>query len=63
MVVDKSMVRVLVAEGHGGERRSRWKQNQGEIDFFFINFGPDFLLPQTMKSTPIYKGWKMDILS
>jgi len=60
--VDKLMVRVLVAKGHGGERRLWWKQNQREIDFF-INFGPDFLVPQTMKSTPIYKGWKKDILS
>jgi hypothetical protein len=29
---------------------------------FFADFGLDFL-PQSMKSTPIYKGWKMDVLS
>jgi len=31
--------------------------------FFFAYFGPQFLLPQTMKSTFIYRQWKRAILS
>jgi len=31
--------------------------------WFFTIFGPDFLLPQAMKSTSIYKWWKRVILS
>jgi hypothetical protein len=30
---------------------------------FFGDFGPDFLLPQAMKSTLIYMGWRMDVSS
>jgi len=30
--------------------------------WFFTIFGPDFLLPQAMKSTSIYKWWKRVIL-
>ena len=48
-------------EREGKERRLWWKQNWGGL-IFFADFGLDFL-PQSMKSTPIYKGWKMDVLS
>jgi hypothetical protein len=40
-----------------GERERRenvgWKKNRGEADFLAY-FGPDFLLPQAIKSTSIY---------
>jgi hypothetical protein len=29
----------------------------------FSIFAPDYLLPQVMKSTHIYRGWTKDILS
>jgi len=33
------------------------------MTFFFVDFGFKFLPLQVMESTPIYKGWKRDILS
>jgi hypothetical protein len=30
---------------------------------FLAYFGPNFLLPQAMKSTSIYRRWKKEILS
>ena len=48
-----------------------WRQASGDDGLakklggrlFFLIFAPDFLHPQAMKSTPIYKGWKRDVLS
>jgi len=31
--------------------------------WFFAIFGPDFLLPQAIKSTSIYRRWKREIFS
>jgi hypothetical protein len=31
--------------------------------WFFAIFGPDFLLPQAIKSTSIYRSWKREIFS
>jgi hypothetical protein len=46
------------------ERRENvgWKKNRGEADFLAY-FGPDFLLPQAMKSIYIYRKWKRVIFS
>ena len=67
LMVEMVVVRVLVVEGHGGERERKerkWRWQQKKMgNWFFGNFGPDFLLPQAMKSTPIYRGYKMDISS
>jgi hypothetical protein len=41
---------------HGGSKNR-------EGDLFFVDFEPGFLLPRTMKSTPIYRGWKKNMLS
>jgi len=38
------------------------KKNRGEAAFLAY-FGPDFLLPQAIKSTSIYRRWKREILS
>jgi hypothetical protein len=43
-------------EGKKNGRKTRGR-------FFFLIFAPDFLYPQVMKSTPIYRGWKRDVLS
>jgi hypothetical protein len=43
--------------------RSRKKKTREEKAGFFLIFGPDFLHAQAMKSTLIYRGWKMVILS
>jgi hypothetical protein len=40
----------------------RRKMEIGEIIDFFFRFGFWFLLSLAMESTPIYKGWKKDIL-
>jgi len=49
-----------------GERERRenvgWKKNRGEADFLAY-FGPDFLLPQAIKSTSIYMRWNREISS
>jgi hypothetical protein len=54
------------AEEAAGERERRenvgWKKNRGEAGFLAY-FGPDFLLPQAIKSTSIYRRWKREILS
>jgi len=35
----------------------------GAEGLVLANFGPEFLLLQAMKCTPIYRRWKRDILS
>jgi len=58
---------VVVAESHDREERRensfQKKKTREEKAGFFLIFGPDFLHAQAMKSTPIYRGWKMVILS
>jgi len=44
----------------GNNNNDRGKTGRG---WFFPNFDNWFLLPQCMEFTPIYKGWKRDILS
>jgi hypothetical protein len=46
------------AEGHGGERKKREDCAETKKAGFLADFGPDFLLPQAMKSTSIYRRWK-----
>jgi hypothetical protein len=50
--------------------KKRWREREREKivvqtklgrRLFFADFGPDFLLSQTMESTRIYRRWKMDI--
>jgi hypothetical protein len=47
------------------EREGKRKDHSGnktrEEAIFFADFGPDFLLSQTMESTRIYRKWKRDI--
>jgi hypothetical protein len=68
MVVQSTMRVVVVAEGTAEkekgerERRQKKKKNRGG-GWFFFDFGPNFLLPQAIKSTSIYRRWKRAILS
>jgi len=39
------------------------EKKEREVGWFFINFSPNFLHTQGMESTPIYRGWKRNILS
>jgi len=50
------VVEMVEREGKKNGRKTRGR-------FFFLIFAPDFLYPQVMKSTPIYRGWKRDVLS
>jgi len=46
------------------EERGREKTVEtGQRGWFLADFRPAFLLPQTMKSTFIYRRWKREILS
>jgi hypothetical protein len=45
------------------ERERRNCRNRGWRGWFLANFGPDFLLPQTLTSTSIYRRGKRAILS
>jgi hypothetical protein len=46
----------------GREREREGGRNREETDFLAY-FRPDLLLPQTLKSTFIYRQWKRAILS
>jgi hypothetical protein len=52
--------------GRGGVRKKE-KQRENcrnrEGADFLAYFGPDFLLPQAIKSTSIYRRWKREIFS
>jgi hypothetical protein len=59
MEVVKLAVKVLVAEGRGGERErgekgSAKSRNEGGFGFL-VYFRPNFLLPQIMKIKSIYR--------
>ena len=58
---------MVVAEGHGGERERERKEREiaklGKMAGFLADFGSDFLLIQTLKSTSIYRRWKRAVLS
>jgi len=43
-------------------RRRKSAAGRGRKAGFLAYFGPNFLLPQAMKSTFIYRPWKMKIL-
>jgi hypothetical protein len=65
-MVGRPVKRVMVAEGHGGERGRGKRENyrnKGKWLVFLADFGPDFLLSQAIKSTSIYRQWKRAILS
>jgi len=47
-MVRRQMMMVVVAEGHGGERKKR-------KGWFLANFTFDFLLPQAINSASIYR--------
>jgi hypothetical protein len=49
-MVGRPVMRVVAAEGHGGERKKREDCAETEKAGFFADFGPGFLLPQAMKS-------------
>ena len=53
----------LVAGMTGRERERKKTTETGQKGWFLADFGPDFLLPQAMKSTCIYRRWKRAILS
>jgi hypothetical protein len=57
------VVEKLVGGWNGGEREGEKLQKQGQMGWFLADFGPEFLLPQAMKCRPIYRRWKMNILS
>jgi len=62
-MVGRPVMVVVVAKGHSGERKKREdcaEKNRGRGWFFFI-FGPEFPLPQAIKSTYIYRQWKRTI--
>jgi hypothetical protein len=63
VMVGRPVMRVVVAEDHGGERKKKKKcAETGRKTGFLADFGPDFLLPQAIKSTFIYRRWKRAIL-
>jgi len=45
------------------EREIKNCKNGGQRGWFLADFEPNFLLPQAMKSTSIYRRWKRAILS
>jgi hypothetical protein len=47
-------------EREGREENVGWEPGN---DWFLADFGPDFLLTQAMKCTPIYRRWKRDNVS
>ena len=61
LVADK-LVAAWLRVCNGGEREREGGRNREEAGFLAY-FGPDLLLPQTLKSTFIYRRWKRAILS
>ena len=59
LVVEKLLVAGTVAAGRGRKSAGGRGRNAG----FLAYFGPDFLLPLTIKSDSIYRLWKRAILS
>jgi hypothetical protein len=54
----------MVGERVGREERESYELGNNRIGAaFFVNFALAFLLLQAMESTPIYRGWKRDMLS
>jgi hypothetical protein len=65
LMVGRPVMRVVVAEGHGGER-GRGKRKIAETRKMagcLAGLGPDFLLSHAMKSISIYRRWNRAILS
>ena len=62
MMVVKWVMVVVVAEEEAEREEKKSCINREEADFLAY-FGPDFLLPQAMKSTTIYRRCKREILS
>jgi hypothetical protein len=63
VVVGGTVARLVAAEGAAEKEKAENDEKQGRKADFFVNFALDFLLPQTMKSTSIYRRWKRAILS
>jgi hypothetical protein len=57
------VVELVVAETAKRERERKNCRNGGQRGWFLANFGLDFLLSQTLKSTSIYRRWKRAVLS
>ena len=53
----------LVGGWKGGEREGEKLQKRGQRGWFLADFGPAFFLHHAMKCSPIYRRWKMNILS
>jgi hypothetical protein len=55
------LVVALVGSWNGKEKEGEKKnlQKQGVEGLVLADFEPDFFPAQAMKSTPIYRGWKM----
>ena len=70
MVVQPAVIVVVVAEGTAekekGERvlvaEKKRRKTEG-CCWFFVNFGLNFLLPQAIQSTSIYRRWERAIFS
>ena len=63
MVAEKLFVALFGGWG-GREREGKRDCRNGAVrGWFFVNFGLDFLLPQAINSTSIYRRWKRAILS
>jgi hypothetical protein len=65
LMVGRLVMRVVVAEDHGGERGRGKRKIAGtrKMAGFLADFGPDFLLDQAINSTSIYRRWKRVISS
>ena len=63
VVVGGTVARIVGVEGAAEKEKAEKDGNKGERLVFFVNFALNFLLPQAMKSTSIYRRWKRAILS
>jgi len=64
-MVGRPVMRVVVAEGHGGERERKERKvaETRKMAGFLAGFGPDFLLPHVINGASIYRRWNRVISS
>jgi hypothetical protein len=63
LMVERPVMRVVVAKGHGGEKKKREDSGETRKAGFLAYFGPDFLPLQAIKPASSYRRWKRVISS